>query len=92
LRRDPRLLALIIVMPLLLLLLFGVALKLKPNNVRMAYLDEEQSVLSNLIKTESGAKATFSYTRCRPERTSSRRSGRDAPGRACTFRPASPRS
>ena len=45
LRRDPRLLALIIVMPLplllLLLLLFGVALKLEPNNVRMAYLDED---------------------------------------------------
>lgn len=51
LRRDPRLLALIIVMPLLLLLLFGVALKLEPNNVRLAYLDEDQSIFSNFIKT-----------------------------------------
>ena len=51
LRRDPRLVALIIVMPVLLLLLFGVALKLEPSNVRMAYLDEDQSIFSNLIKT-----------------------------------------
>lgn len=49
--RDPRLVALIVVMPLLLLLLFGVALKLEPSNVRMAYLDEDQSIFSNLIKT-----------------------------------------
>ncbi len=51
LKRDPRLAALIVVMPLLLLLLFGVALKLEPSNVRMAYLDEDQSIFSNLIKT-----------------------------------------
>lgn len=51
LRRDPRLVALIVVMPLLLLLLFGVALKLEPSNVKMAYLDEDQSIFSNLIKT-----------------------------------------
>jgi ABC-2 type transport system permease protein len=51
LRRDPRLLGLILVMPLLLLLLFGVALKLEPNHVAMAYLDEDQSIFSNLIKT-----------------------------------------
>jgi len=51
LRRDPRLVALIIIMPLLLVLLFGVALKLEPEHVRMAYTDEDQSFFSNLIKT-----------------------------------------
>ena len=51
LRRDPRLIALIVVMPLALLVLFGVALKLEPTNLNMAYLDEDQSIFSNLIKT-----------------------------------------
>ncbi|MCB0278603.1 MAG: ABC transporter permease, partial [Calditrichaeota bacterium] len=51
LRRDPRLIALIIVMPVVLLLLFGIALKLEPKNVRMAYVDENKSFFSNLIKT-----------------------------------------
>jgi ABC-2 type transport system permease protein len=51
LRRDPRLIALIVVMPLFLLVLFGVALKLEPQNVRMAYFDGDHSFFSNLIKT-----------------------------------------
>jgi len=51
LRRDPRLMALIIVMPLLLLILFGIALKLEPKNVKMAYVDDDQSIFTNLIKT-----------------------------------------
>jgi len=51
LRRDPRLIALIIVMPLVLLILFGVALKLEPSNVKMAFVDEDQSIFSNQIKT-----------------------------------------
>ena len=51
LRRDPRLIALILVMPLALLILFGVALKLEPRNVKMAYLDEDRSFFSHLIKT-----------------------------------------
>lgn len=51
LRRDPRLIGLIIVMPLILLILFGIALKLEPKNVRMAYIDKDQSVFTNLIKT-----------------------------------------
>ena len=51
LRRDPRLIALIIVMPLFLLILFGVALKLEPQNVRMAYFDGNRSFFTNLIKT-----------------------------------------
>ncbi|MCB1616596.1 MAG: ABC transporter permease, partial [Pseudomonadales bacterium] len=49
--RDPRLLALIVVMPVLLLILFGVALKLEPNNVKMAYVDADKSFFTNLIKT-----------------------------------------
>lgn len=51
LRRDPRLIAMIIVMPIVLLILFGVALKLEPQNVRMAYYDGDQSYFTNLIKT-----------------------------------------
>ncbi len=51
LRRDPRLIGLIVVMPLLLLILFGIALKLEPENVRMAYFDGDESFFSSLIKT-----------------------------------------
>ena len=51
LRRDPRLIALIIIMPLLLLLLFGVALKLEPDHVKMAYTDEDHSFFSNLMQS-----------------------------------------
>ena len=51
LRRDPRLMGLIIVMPLVLMVLFAVALKLEPNNVKMAYVDKDESFFSNLIKT-----------------------------------------
>jgi len=51
LRRDPRLIGLIVVMPLVMLILFGVALKLEPQNVKMAYVDEDKSFFTNLIKT-----------------------------------------
>ncbi len=51
LRRDPRLIGLIVVMPLLLLILFGVALKLEPQNVKMAYVDEAPSFFTNTIIT-----------------------------------------
>ena len=51
LKRDPRLITLIIIMPLVLLLLFGVALKLEPKNINMAYVDKDKSYFSNLIKT-----------------------------------------
>jgi len=51
LKRDPRLIGLIVVMPLFLLILFGVALKLEPQNVRMAYVDDDHSYFSLLIKT-----------------------------------------
>ncbi|MBN2817182.1 MAG: ABC transporter permease [Campylobacterales bacterium] len=52
LRRDKRLLALIGVMPIVLLILFGLALKLEPSNVKMAYFDEDKSFFSMLIETE----------------------------------------
>ena len=51
LRRDPRLVGFIIVMPIVLTTLFGFALKLEPDNVKMAYVDKDPSVFSNLIKT-----------------------------------------
>ena len=57
--RDPRLIIYIIMMPVVLFILFGLALKLEPDNVRMAYVDQDHSLFSNLIKTniwnESGA-------------------------------------
>lgn len=51
LRRDPRLIGFLFFMPVLLMVLFGFALKLEPKNVKMAYLDEDKSYFSNLIKT-----------------------------------------
>jgi ABC-2 type transport system permease protein len=51
LRRDPRLIGLIVVMPLVMVILFGIALKLEPQNVRMALVDDDQSYFSNIIKT-----------------------------------------
>lgn len=51
LRRDPRLIGMIIIMPLVFLVLFGYALKLEPQNVKMAYVDADRSFFSNLIKT-----------------------------------------
>ena len=51
LRRDPRLVALIIIMPLVLLILFAVALKLEPQNVRMVTVDNDHSFFSNMVKT-----------------------------------------
>jgi len=51
LRSEPRLIGFIIFMPILMLLLFGFALKLEPKNVPMAYVDGDKSFFSNLIKT-----------------------------------------
>jgi len=51
LKRDPRLIGFIVVMPILFLILFGYALKLEPENVKMAYLDKDRSFFTNLIKT-----------------------------------------
>ncbi len=59
LRRDPRLIGLIVVMPLFFLILFGVALKLEPQNVRMAYFDGDKSLFTNLIKTSLWSDSYF---------------------------------
>ena len=59
LRRDPRLVALIIIMPLVLLTLFAIALKLEPQNVRMAYVDQDRSFFSNMVKTGLWSDAYF---------------------------------
>lgn len=59
LRRDPRLVALIIIMPLVLLTLFGLALKLEPENMKMAYFDEDHSFFTMLIETEIGNEGYF---------------------------------
>lgn len=49
--RDPRLVAFIVVLPIILTTLFGYALRLEPENVRMAYVDEEPSFFTSLIRT-----------------------------------------
>ena len=59
LRRDPRLIALIFIMPLILLVLFGLALKLEPENIKMAYFDEDRSFFTMLIDTEIGNEGYF---------------------------------
>ncbi|MCG6871362.1 MAG: ABC transporter permease [Gammaproteobacteria bacterium] len=59
LRRDPRLIAFILFFPVVLVLLFGLALKLEPENVRMAYVDQDPSLFSNLIKTNIWSEGYF---------------------------------
>ena len=51
LRRDPRLIGFILFAPVVLMILFGLALKLEPKNVKMAYVDQDKSMFSDLIKT-----------------------------------------
>lgn len=51
LRRDPRLVGLIIVMPLVMLILFGFALRLEPVHMNLACVDQDHSFFSNLVKT-----------------------------------------
>ncbi len=51
LRRDPRLIGFIIMAPVVLLILFGLALKLEPEHVKMAYVDNDRSIFSDLIRT-----------------------------------------
>lgn len=52
LARDPRLLGFIAVTPVVMVILFGLALKLEPDNAPMAVADLDRSVFSNLIKTQ----------------------------------------
>jgi len=51
LKSEPRLIGFLIFMPLLMLILFGYALRLEPKDVKMAYVDNDKSFFSNLIKT-----------------------------------------
>ena len=51
LKSEPRLIGFLVFMPILMLVLFGYALRLEPKDVNMAYLDEDKSFFSNLIKT-----------------------------------------
>ena len=51
LKSEPRLIGFIIFMPVLMLILFGYALRLEPKDVNMAFVDEDKSYFSNLIKT-----------------------------------------
>jgi len=51
LQSEPRLIGFLIFMPLLMLILFGYALKLEPKDVKMAYVDADKSYFSSLIKT-----------------------------------------
>ena len=60
LRRDPRLIGFIIMAPVVLLILFGLALKLEPEHVSMAYVDHDRSFFSNLIKTNIWSEGYFS--------------------------------
>ncbi len=59
LKRDPRLIGFILFFPIVLMILFGLALKLEPENVQMAYVDEDQSLFSNLIKTNIWTEGYF---------------------------------
>jgi len=51
LRSEPRLIGFLLFMPLLMLILFGYALRLEPKDINMAYVDSDKSYFSNLIKT-----------------------------------------
>lgn len=51
LKSEPRLIGFLIFMPIMMLILFGYALRLEPQDVKMAYVDEDKSFFSNLIKT-----------------------------------------
>lgn len=51
LARDPRLIGFILTAPVVMVILFGLALKLEPDNAPMAYADLDRSVFSHLIKT-----------------------------------------
>ena len=69
LRRDPRLISFIIMMPVVLFILFGLALKLEPDNVRMAYVDQDHSLFSDLIKTNIWNEGYFKLYEVKDEQT-----------------------
>ncbi len=59
LTRDPRLITFIIMLPVIFFILFGLALKLEPENVRMAYVDNDRSIFTDLIKTNIWSEGYF---------------------------------
>ncbi len=59
LKSEPRLIGFLIFMPLMMLVLFGYALKLEPKDVKMAYVDADKSYFSNLIKTNIWSEGYF---------------------------------
>lgn len=67
--RDPRLIIYIIMMPVVLFILFGLALKLEPDNVRMAYVDQDHSLFSNLIKTNIWNEGYFKLYKVKDKQT-----------------------
>ena len=69
LRRDPRLIGFIIMMPVVLFILFGLALKLEPDNVRMAYVDQDHSLFSDLIKTNIWNEGYFKLYKVKDKRS-----------------------
>jgi len=69
LRRDPRLIIFILMAPLVLMILFGLALKLEPENVKMAYVDKDRSIFSEMIKTNIWSESYFQLYEVESEQT-----------------------
>jgi len=84
LRRDPRLIGFILIAPVVLLILFGMALKLEPQHVKMAYVDQDQSMFSDLIKTNIWSEGYFELYEVADE-AAIKRDIRDGKARAGLF-------
>ena len=82
LKSEPRLIGFLLFMPLLMLILFGYALRLEPKDVKMAYLDEDKSYFSSLIKTNLWSDGYFKLYKVnsKDEIISEIRSGRASAG------------
>ena len=59
----------IIMMPVVLFILFGLALKLEPDNVKMAYVDQDRTLFSDLIKTNIWSDGYFELYEVEDEAT-----------------------
>lgn len=81
LRRDPRLIGFILFAPVVLMVLFGLALKLEPQHVKMAYVDQDRSMFSDLIKTNIWNEGYFELYEV-PDRASIIQDIRDGKARA----------
>jgi ABC-2 type transport system permease protein len=67
--RDPRLIGFVVMAPVIFLILFGLALKLEPQNVKMAFVDQDASFFSHLIKTNIWNEGYFQLYPVADERT-----------------------